>query len=56
MSGLMFVHRAGEQEDAPVGYAAYDAAGIENYGASHDGDSMKEGRLDAVEGWEERGM
>ena len=39
MAGLMFVSGAGEQEDAPVGEAADDAAGVEDNGAGCAGDS-----------------
>lgn len=41
MFGLMFARGGGEQEDAPIGDAADDAAGIEDEGAGCAGDSVR---------------
>lgn len=43
VAGLMFVSGAGEQEDAPVGDAADDAAGPEHDSAGCAGDSKRRG-------------
>lgn len=47
MFGLMFARGGGEQEDAPIGDAADDAAGVEDKGAGCAGDSVRRVRL----GW-----
>lgn len=55
MSGLMFARGAREQEDAPVGDAANNAARVEDNGAGCAGDSRRSvvrwaGRM-AGSGW-----
>lgn len=60
MSGLMFTRGAREQEDAPIGNAADDAAGVEDEGTGCAGDSRRCVRWGERMGWrmgnEKRGM